>query len=324
MTANVPIDNDDIESVVRRIEEELVLTKDRLRSAIEQYDLSVKGLDTSNEQLLKVKNDLRSASQGFEIEKLEMQAENDRSTAIDHELKEKADIAEQVNSNFQDLLSSADIGSIFLDRALQIRRYTPVIEDIFNIIPTDIGRPLSHLTHKLEQVNCTADAAEVLRTLKLIEREVRDRDGKAYMIRTLPYRTADGKVEGVVLTFTDIGKILEAKRSRLRLSAIVDNSNDAIISFSEKNHILSWNPAAERIFGYTAQEAIGRSIDILASKDKYRDHSEMLDRVWNGDSINELRTVYVKKRWCVCQCFDSRVCGCRYRRGIDRSNCHCA
>ncbi len=283
------------EAVVRRLEEELRRTKDRLRSTIEQHDTSIEELKASNEELQAINEELRSASEELETSKEELQSMNEELATVNQELKEKIDETSRANSDLQNLMASTNIGTIFLDRALQIKRYTPVVEDLFNIIPTDIGRPLSHLTHKLDHENCAADAAEVLRTLRPIEREIKDREGFTYMLRVLPYRTVDDKIGGVVLTFINISETVEAQQAHRWLAAVVAASSDAIISFGGDNRILSWNPAAERIFGYPAGEVVGRPAKILAGKRSGRRWAEILERVWQGESISELDMIFARK-----------------------------
>jgi two-component system, chemotaxis family, CheB/CheR fusion protein len=102
-------------------------------------------------------------------------------------------------------MTVTDIGAIFLNRSLQIQRYTSSAQRLFNITSADIGRPLEHLTNKLGYSSLSTDAQEVLRTLATVEREIRSLDGGAsYLVRLLPYRTIDDRIDGVVLTFVDI------------------------------------------------------------------------------------------------------------------------
>jgi PAS domain S-box-containing protein len=192
------------EEVVRRLEEELQRTKDRLRSTIEQYETSLEELKASNEELQAINEELRSASEELETSKEEMQSVNEELTTVNHELKNTLEEISHTNADLQNLMYSTDIGTIFLDRNLRIKRFTPEAQKLFNVIPSDVGRPLAHLTHSIEYDTLSADANQVLRTLQTIERTVRSTADRWYLTRLLPYRTVDDRIDGVVVTFIDI------------------------------------------------------------------------------------------------------------------------
>ncbi|MFN7948648.1 MAG: CheR family methyltransferase [Blastocatellia bacterium] len=210
MTSEVPM-----EPVVRQLEEELQRTREQLRATIEQYETSVEELKASNEELQAINEELRSATEELETSKEELQSVNEELTTVNHELKEKIEEVSRANSDLQNLLASTEIGTVFLDRALRIKRYTPRVEEIYNIIPSDLGRPLEHLTHKLEHDNLSADAEKVLTDLRMIEREIRSLEGRWYLARLLPYRTLEDRIDGVVLTFVDITQRKQAETDLL-------------------------------------------------------------------------------------------------------------
>jgi two-component system, chemotaxis family, CheB/CheR fusion protein len=159
---------DALDGLVQGLEAELRATKERLRLTLEQGETSNEELKASNEELQAINEELRSASEELETSKEELQSLNEELTTVNHELKEKINESSQVNADLQNLIGSTDIGTIFLDRALTFKRYTPLVKDLFNIIPSDIGRPLSHLTHTLDYDHLSEDAAEVLATLAMI------------------------------------------------------------------------------------------------------------------------------------------------------------
>ena len=139
-----------IETVVRGLEEELQRTKDRLRGTIEEHELSVEELKASNEELQAMNEELRSTSEELETGKEELQSVNEELTTVNQELKETIDEVGRANTDLRNLISSTDIATIFLDRDLRVKRYTPRTQELFNLINTDIGRPLEHVTHKLD------------------------------------------------------------------------------------------------------------------------------------------------------------------------------
>ena len=193
-----------IETIVRGLEDELQHIKDQLRAAIEEHELSVAELKASNEELLAMNEELRSTGEELETGKEELQSVNEELTTVNQELKETIDEVGRANTDLQNLISSTDIATIFLDRELRVRRYTPRTQELFNLIKTDIGRPLEHVTHKLDYGSLTADLAEVVETSQPIEREVRTSNNRWYMVRVFPYRTLQEHIVGVVATFVDI------------------------------------------------------------------------------------------------------------------------
>ena len=193
-----------MEGVVRRLEEELRRSRDQLRNTIEQYETSIEESKASNEELQAINEELRSASEELETGKEELQSVNEELTTVNQELKHKIDEVERINSDLENLMRSTDIATIFLDRDLHIQLYTPPAAGIFNVIPTDVGRPLKHITHNLSPDDFSADAGRVLKDLQPVEREVRSSDGRHFIARFLPYRSVEDVIGGVVLTFIDI------------------------------------------------------------------------------------------------------------------------
>ncbi len=153
-----------IEPVVHQLEEELHDARDQLRTTIEQYETLVEELKASNQELHAINEELRSASEELETGRVELQSVNEELKTVNGELEAKIDELSRANGDLQNLMSSTEIGVVFLDRSLRIQRFTPRAQDVFNVIPSDIGRPLAHITHGLD-VDLTVDAATVLRDL---------------------------------------------------------------------------------------------------------------------------------------------------------------
>jgi PAS domain S-box-containing protein len=166
------------------------------------------------------------------------------------------------------LMSATDIGSIFLDRKLRVKLFTPKAREVFNLLDSDIGRPLSDITSKLRGVDIHADVKDVLDRLQNVEREVQTADDRWHLVRVLPYRTTDNRIDGVVVTFQDITARRNAeqhvRQSEERLRALFESATDyAIFTLNEQGAIDSWSPGAERMFGYEANEVIGQHFDLL-------------------------------------------------------------
>jgi len=191
------------EAVVQHLERELETTRSQLRDTVEQAESSTAELKASNEELQAMNEELRSATEELETSREELQSINEELTTVNSELKNRVDELGHANSDLHNLMAATAIATIFLDRDLRIMRYTPPALELFSLIPTDVGRPLTDLTHRLEYPEMERDAKRALGELMPAEREVRSFD-RWYIARALPYRAPDERIGGVVFTFVDI------------------------------------------------------------------------------------------------------------------------
>jgi two-component system, chemotaxis family, CheB/CheR fusion protein len=268
MSAEAKAPRDDArDNAVAQLEAELTRTKEHLQATIEQSESSTEELRASNEELQAINEELRSATEELETSKEELQSVNEELSTVNHELKLKIDETSKANDDLQNLIAATDIATVFVDGKLSIKRFTPRATDIFNIIPSDIGRSLLDITHRMDYRRLTDDAAQVFETLRLVEREVRSIDGKYYLARLLPYRTTEHHIEGAVLTFIDITSRRQAEE-RLRVGEEQmwltegGSSDYGIITLDDDGRVTSWNRGAERMFGYLEPEMIGRSLEM--------------------------------------------------------------
>jgi two-component system CheB/CheR fusion protein len=257
---------------VRRLEEELVRVKAQLRVTIERHETQAEELKASNEELQAMNEELRSSAEELETSKEELQSLNEELRTVNQELKIKVEEQAQANDDIQNLINSTEIGTIFVDRGSRIKLFTPRARDIFTLIPADRGRPLSDISSSLVDVDLHADIEHVLDRLERVERVVRTRDDRWQLVRMLPYRTADDRIDGVVLTFLDITARTHAeeerRRSENRLRLIIESVAEyAIFTMDTTGRIDSWNAGAARMFGYDEREAIGQSAAMLFTEE---------------------------------------------------------
>jgi two-component system, chemotaxis family, CheB/CheR fusion protein len=250
------------------LEDELQRLKGQLRASMEHGETQAEELKASNEELQAMNEELRSSAEELETSKEELQSVNEELRTVNQELKIKIEEQAQAAADLQNLIFSTEIGTIFLDRASRIKLFTPRARDIFTLLPADRGRPLSDISNSLVDIDIHRDIGGVLERLERIEREVSTREGRWYLMRTLPYRAADDRIDGVVVTFVDITARKDAegelRRSQERLRLLVDSVADyAIFSIDLDGCIDSWNSGAARVFGYTQAEAIGQPADIM-------------------------------------------------------------
>jgi len=190
----------------------LMHARSQLRTTVEQYEIQQEELRASNEELQAMNEELRSAGEELETSKEELQSINEELSTVNEELRNKIEQLSQANNDFTNLMNSTEIGTIFLDRALRVKQFTPRARDAFNLIPTDIGRPLADITHKLRYQDLLRDMEGVIETLHRFEREVETVDKRWCLMRILPYRTKDDRIDGVVITFLDITQNKVAKQ----------------------------------------------------------------------------------------------------------------
>lgn len=251
-----------------QLERELERVKAQLRETVEQYEASTEELKASNEELQAMNEELRSATEELETSREELQSINEELSTVNQELKGKVDELAHANSDIQNLMDATAIATVFLDRELRIKRFTPPAVSLFNLIPSDINRPLDDLRSPLRYAELGNDARRVLERLVPIEREVSDASGRWYLARLLPYRTLDDDIAGVVLTFVDISERRAAQEalsdSETRLRMVLESVREYAIFWTDPDgRVTGWNSGAERLLQYEAREVIGRPIDIV-------------------------------------------------------------
>ncbi len=284
------------EQIIAQLEDQLHATQEELQATIERLESANEELKSSNEELMSMNEEFQSTNEELETSKEELQALNEELVTVNAELERKIEELGQTNDDLQNLLSSSEIATIFLNRQLQVKRFTPRLADLFNLIDSDIGRPLRHLTGKISYPELEQDAETVLDTLTPIERELSSVDGKKhFMMRMLPYRTAEDQIDGVVVTFINITSRLLAEENRARLATIVEATNDAVIGESIAGVITSWNAGAEKIYGYSAAEMIGNRIDRLVPANLRQERADIVSRLKRGEPIRNLETERICK-----------------------------
>ncbi|MEP7381216.1 MAG: chemotaxis protein CheB [Gemmatimonadota bacterium] len=200
------------------LSKELAQVESELRSAREEMQASHEELRSTNEELQSANEELQSTNEELTTSKEEIQSMNEELQTVNHELQTKLDELTRTSSDMSNLLNSTSIATLFLDRALVVRRYTTPMTSIIKLIASDVGRPVTDLTSTLDFPEMAEAAREVFRTLIVFEREVAAKDGRWFRSRIMPYRTHDDRVDGLVLTFSDITKAkqLEAELRRVQ------------------------------------------------------------------------------------------------------------
>jgi two-component system CheB/CheR fusion protein len=198
---------------------EAAAARHRLQVLIEEYETSQEEMRAANEELQSMNEELRSTMEELETSKEELQSMNEELQTVAQENRHKVEELAQLSNDLQNLLASTDIATLFLDRELRILRFTPRIQDLFNVRSSDRGRSLSDLSHRLGTGDIPAMARTVLQSGAPIEKEVRDETDRWYLTRILPYKGSDAHTDGVVVTFVDITRRKQAEDSVRSLAA---------------------------------------------------------------------------------------------------------
>jgi two-component system CheB/CheR fusion protein len=191
-------------SVIEQMEYELRVTREDLIGTIQELEASNEALSTANEEILSMNEELQSSNEEMETSKEELQSLNEELSTINSQLHEKVDESESATNDLTNLLTSTDIATLFLSPELRIKRFTAPATRLFSLIPTDIGRPITDVSRHFTDPNLLTDIRKVLATLSPLEQEVDAGGGTTFLRRIHPYRTQDNRIEGTVITFSDV------------------------------------------------------------------------------------------------------------------------
>jgi two-component system CheB/CheR fusion protein len=201
------------------LDEALAHLERELRSTREDLQTTIEELETSNEEMVSSNEELQSANEELQSSKEEYQSLNEELETVNAELRSKVEDLDRANSDLQNLLESIQIASIFLDRDLRIRSFTPAIDRIYRLLHGDIGRPITDFGQRLSEGDLATDSRKVLRTLIPIERLIRRPESDdRFKMKILPYRTVDGVIDGVVITFLDVSDENRAEEALTRMN----------------------------------------------------------------------------------------------------------
>ncbi len=221
-----------------------------------------------NEEALSINEEYQSTNEELLTSKEELQSLNEELTALNSQLQETLERQRTTSDDLQNVLYSTDVATLFLDTSLKIRFFTPATKSLFSVIPGDVGRPLADLKSLSADTALSDDARAVLKSLQPIDREIEALDGVWFMRRILPYRTHDNRVEGVVITFTDIterkhiAKALEAAKHQAELANVAKSRFLAVASHDLRQPLqtlaLLQGLLATTVQGEKAQKTVAR------------------------------------------------------------------
>jgi two-component system CheB/CheR fusion protein len=244
---------------ISELEKELKITREHLQTAINELENSNEDLQTTNEEYQSTNEELQSSNEELETSREELQSVNEELITVNTELSNKIEQLSETNDDLNNLLSSIELATVFLDRNLNVKRFTPAATKIFNLIPTDIDRPVTHLSSNINYKALADDVKNTLKTLAVKSVDVEAHDNTWYHMRILPYRTAENIIEGVLVTFVDITEqkhIAEKlKKTNEHLNIIIENLTAVPYNCSvdAEMKITFVDKSCEKITGYTPE-----------------------------------------------------------------------
>lgn len=274
-----------LEAVNRELEKELQATKEQLQSVIEESQSSEEELKSASEEMQSINEELQSTNEEMVTSKEELQSLNEELTTLNSELQAKNDELTEVNSDMRNLLNSTQVPTIFLDNNLKIRRFTPYATRIFNLMPIDVGRPITDISSRLHYTGLVQDVADVLQTLVTREAQVQADDGSWYQMKIIPYRTVDNIIDGVVITFSDVSALkkleetLRAHEEEILIRQVIDKWPGAIFihDLTERRNVFV-SLTASSMLGYPKDKLESANEDFWKALYHPDDASRLADR----------------------------------------------
>lgn len=249
---------------VLRLSQEVAATKEYLESVIAQHEASNEDLRYANEQVQSSNEELQSMNEELETAKEELQSTNEELMTLNEELRTRNMELNHVSNDMINLLRSINIPVLILSGDLRIKRFNKVAEKVFNLIGADVGRPISNIRSNIDIPDLEQASLEVIETLHGKEQEVKDRWGHWYSMQIRPYRTADHKIDGVIITFADIDAVKQslqiAQEAREYAEAIVETVRQPMLVLDAELRLQTANKAFYQAFGLTPEEMTGQSI----------------------------------------------------------------
>jgi two-component system CheB/CheR fusion protein len=249
---------------VEELERELAYTRENIQATFEEQQ-------ASNEELQSTNEELQATNEELETSKEELQSVNEELVTVNSELQAKIEQLTGMQNDMKNLLDNISVGTLFLDQHLVIRRFTREATRVYRLVTSDVGRPLGDIKSDLVGEDLVAQAQAVLDSLVPCEREVQTGGGAWYLARIQPYRTLDNVIEGVVLTFTDISKRVEAdaavRSARDLAEGVIDTVREPLVVLDGRLRVVSASRSFYRFFQLTREQAVGRHLYELGDHD---------------------------------------------------------
>ncbi len=274
-------------SRIAELEKELAASREYLQSIIQDLEAANEELQSANEEILSSNEELQSTNEELDTAKEELQSTNEELNTLNEELHGRNEELGLANSDLVNLLANVHIAIVMVSNDLKIRRFTPMAEKVLNLIPSDIGRPISHIKPNIHCPDLERSIAQVIDTVTVTEREVQDSQGNSFSLRIRPYKSTENRIEGAVLALFDVDAAkryeTELRNAREHAEAILDAVRKPFLVLDRDLRVKEANEAFCKLFDVTPQETADRFID------------EVGNGKWNVVRLHELLQEVLEK-----------------------------
>ncbi|MGD8591819.1 MAG: chemotaxis protein CheB [Gammaproteobacteria bacterium] len=245
----------------QRLQQELAATKEYLQSVIEQQETSNEELRSAYEEIQSSNEELQSINEELETAKEELQSTNEELATVNDELQSRNQELKQANNDLSNLIGSVNIPIIIVDRDLRIRRFTPGMDKLFNLISTDLGRPIGDIQPKTEIPNFIETVTSVIENVKSYDIKLQNSQSHWYSVRIHPYLIEDSKIDGAVIAFIDIDQIKRsldlASAAQQYAEAVIEAVRHPMLVLDINLRVVSCSAAYRHVFHVTEKQTIG-------------------------------------------------------------------
>ena len=279
------------------LKEHVQVLENKLKQADRKSKDLVDRLESTNEELQASNRELLAANEELQSTNEELQSVNEELYTVNNELQIKNETLTTANNDINNLLKSTEIGTIFLDAELRIRRFTPAIRRQFNLLETDIGRPITHFSSTLKKIDIAEICRNVFDTLESVEQDVTDYQGKHYLLRILPYRTEKNMIKGLVINFVDVDELIKVKEQietfANKFQAIFEYSNEIIMVLGKGEIITRIN---KNFGGYPKEKLLKRPLYELFSAHEAKKLEVTIQKTYDGKNPQEIASTLISKK----------------------------
>ncbi|MBX3426155.1 MAG: response regulator [Pirellulales bacterium] len=271
-------------------EQRLSELDDELRYAQENLQAAVEEMETTNEELQATNEELVASNEELQSTNEELHSVNEELHTVNAEHQRKITELTELTDDMDNLLRSTDVGTIFLDRELLIRKFTPRIAESFRLLPQDVGRRIDSFAHDVLHPGLLDDVRRVLADGAAIERDVQDKRGEWHLLRILPYRTQEA-IEGAVVTLIPVTRLKKTEAELRRLSKVFMDGADPILIEDLTGTILDLNREAERAYGWSRAELVGQPVTKLIPPALHARSDALRQQCLRDDSVRNVEAV---------------------------------
>lgn len=272
---------------VDSLESQLRTTEENLQATVEELETSNEELQATNEELVASNEELQSTNE-------ELHSVNEELYSVNTEHQRKIDELTQMTNDMDNLLQTTDVGVVFLDSELRIRRFTHRAARLFRLQNQDLGRDFQDFVFNAGDEGLEREVRQCFEAGAEISRELKGRDGGWFLLRVVPYQT-DDTIDGVVVTLVDIDHLKRSEARIARLSALVEHSHDAVLGVDFDGVITAWNRGAAEMYGYSSADILSKNVRLLVPRGREDELENILDAV-SSDEEHEVHSLETEAR----------------------------